>query len=209
MPPPKYPTPPPLLSVRLWTVVACWKMAEAAVTKLAVAVAPKVNRLIWAPPVVAALRVTVFPETELITEFAATPVPLTAMPAKRPEASASVIVVALLMLAGSTTPVPAEEASRPRYSEAVSRRKPLASWVTKPPTVLLLSMPMMSGRTPLVTEPATATPVPVRFGVAAMMLTRLAPAAPPPSVPVAPALSVSAPCSVVLWALNVAMLMRV
>ena len=200
--PPLKATPPPLLSVRLWTVVACWKMAEAAVTKLAVAVAPKVNRLTWAPPVVAALSVTVLPAIELMTELAATPVPLTAMPAKRPEASATVMVVALLMLAGSTTPVPAEEASRPRYSEAVSRRKPLASWVTKPPTVLLLSMPMMSGRTPLVTKPATAGLVPTKFGVVAMTLTRLAPAAPPPSVPVAPAFSVSAPCSVVLWALK-------
>ena len=54
----------------------------------------------------------------------------------------------------------------------------------------------------MVNEPATATPVPTKFGVAAMMLTRLAPAAPPPSVPVAPAFSVSAPCSVVLWALK-------
>ena len=125
--PPLKATPPPLFRVRLWTVVACWKIAEAAVTKLAVAVAPKVSLEVCAPPVVAALRVTVLPETELITEFAATPVPLTAMPAKRPEASATVMAVALLMLAGSTTPVPAEEASRPRYSAAVSRRKPLAS----------------------------------------------------------------------------------
>ena len=173
------------------------------------AVAPKVSLEVCAPPVVAALRVTVLPAIELMTESAATPVPLTAMPAKSPEASASVIVAALFMLAGRTTPVPDEEASRPRYSEAVSRRKPLASWVTKPPTVLLLSMPMMSGRTPLVTKPATATPVPVRLGVVTMTLTRLAPAAPPPSVPVAPALSVSAPCSEPVGALKAAMLIRV
>ena len=103
-------------------MVACWKRLAAAVTKLAAAVAPNVTRWVWAPPVVAALRVTVLPEMELMRELAAIPVPVTAMPANRPEASATVMVVALFMLAERTTPVPTEDESRPRYSEEVRRR---------------------------------------------------------------------------------------
>ena len=59
------------------------------------------------------------------------------------------------------------------------------------------------------TELATAGLVPVMFGVVAMTLTRLAPAVPPPSVPVEPALRMSDPWFVALCAVRVAMEMRV
>ena len=61
----------------------------------------------------------------------------------------------------------------------------------------------------MVTEPEVAGLVPTSVGVVAITLTRLAPAAAPPNVPVAPALRMSDPWLVALCAVRVPSVMRV